>query len=226
MADDPLDGRSVLDPDGVEGPHELLPGLFGRTPLNGWIDHCGRRLYLASGTDGFRLLHPHSYPDRKTHVENAAVLDQVLSSSTSLLIHAPGAMGKSLVTALLVAGHAEAGRRVLYLTGIPTHDLGDGDRVVHCVQQPGGSVGNLVEAFERWSPDVVCVDLPPTKELSERARHWQAGGILVTMTLRAPDASTARESLRFLLGENASWSLLSPWPAGNGPSYELLLEAA
>jgi hypothetical protein len=224
--DDPVLGARVVEDGAALSPHALLGDVGGEIPQNGWVECQGHRFYLSWGEDGFRLVHPFDRPAANDHIENRSVLEQILDRSASLLVHGPRANGKSLVSALVAAGHAVRGRRVFYLSGIPTHDLGDGERIIHRVQPAGAPAGGIREACERWSPDVVCVDHTPTPDLAELVQYWTAAGLVVTMTLRASEPLVARESLRFLVGETAPWSLLSPWPAGDGPTFELLLETA
>ncbi|MBE9478532.1 MAG: DUF4388 domain-containing protein [Chloroflexi bacterium] len=215
-----FDTRDVPDPGRVLG--QSIDG----PPVDEWMQRKGPRLYLSWGSEGFRLVHPFPSPAVERHLRDASAVEQMLGASAAVAIYGPSGVGKSLLTALLVSAQAAQGYRVLYLSGVPTHDLGDGSRIHHVVVAPGSSLMKVREALERWHPDSVAVDLEPSEEMAAFARSCRAGGIPLVLTLRAPERESARESVRVLYGDTRGWQFLSPSPAGAGPVLEVLQEAA
>ncbi len=214
----------VLDPKPVPHPGPILGLKLEGPPFSGWIPHRGRRLFLSWGREGFRILHPFPRPVAETHVENPTVLAQALDRNGPLVVYGPRGSGKSLLIAVLASAHVTRGRRVLCLTGLPAHDLGDRERIVHVVTESGDLPGIGHETCERWRPDTVLIDLLPSERLAEFVRDCRTGGLPVTLTLLSPEPQSARDCLRRLLGETDGWGFLSPWPIEDGPRCELVLE--
>ncbi len=215
-----LDEERKLDPGRVLGCSVTGP------PYEGWLEVENRRVYLSWGAEGYRIVYPHCRPSAEHHLADHQAMGRMLSGATAVGIYGPSGAGKSLLAAILATAQAAEGFRVLYLTGIPSHDLGDGQRLTHVVSAPGGGGSAAQAALERWHPEAVVIDLEPSRDMASFVQNCRRGGLPIVLTLRAPDAEWARESVQFLLRETTGWQFLRPSVAGEGPALEVTQDAA
>lgn len=213
-------GASEVDPTSLLGYHVQGP------PFAGWFSYRECRLYLSWGRDGYRLIHPYRRPNIAEHLEDASVLEGILGGTEPLLLYGPPSSGKSLLAAMLAVAYADRGQRVVYVTGVPTHDIADGARIVHEIVPPGASAEHVFEVIERWRPEAAIVDLDAPSKVGGLLRDLVISGTHVVATLRTPERQSARESVRLLTGSADQWRFYSPWPVAPGPRLEVSREAA
>jgi hypothetical protein len=213
-------GASEVDPSSLLGHRVSGP------PFAGWFDTRERRLYLSWGRDGYRLVHPYSRPEIPRHLTDGSVLEGILGGTEPLMLYGPPGAGKSLLAAMLAVACADRGHRVVFVTGVPTHDLADGARIVHEIVPPGTDTEHVVEVIERWRPEAVIVDLDAPSKAGALLRDLVISGTRVVATLRTAERQAARESIRLLAGSADPWRFYSPWPVGPGPCLEVSREAA
>jgi len=198
----------------------------GPAASGGWVVFRKHRLFLSDGPDGARLVHPFPPPPIERHLDGAAVLDTILNAAPSVAVFGPARSGKSLLLALAVGKLAAEGWRILTLTGMPSHDLGDGARIHHEVRTVNGGLERAHAALRRWRPDVVAIDLAPTDDLPAFVREAQLSGARLLVTARTADEAQARRVVEAVAGSTAGFSLVSPWPVAEGPRLELTHAAA
>jgi hypothetical protein len=192
----------------------------------GWVVFRKHRLFLSEGKDGTRLVHPFGPPPVERHLSTTGILPSLLEEGPSIAVFGPAGAGKSLLAALAARQQASGGWRVLYVSGIPTHDLADGAYLLHEVVKPGQSLERARDALERWRPDQVILDLPPVDDLPGLVRAARLSGSRIMVTARTADETGAREFLRLAAGSPAGWQLVSPWPVAEGPKLDLSHAAA
>ncbi len=226
MGADPGDVCTRLDESTTPDPGRILGQKIGGPPFDDWITHQQIRFYLSWGAEGYRLVHPFPHPSIDRHLRDPAEIGQRLGDATAVAIYGPSGAGKSLLAALLASAQAAGGCRILYLTGVPTHDLGDGDRILHVVSPPGSDVNAAREILDRWRSDAVVMDIEPSPASASFARWCHRGSIPLVITLRAPERKWAGESIRHLMGESDDWRFLAPSRVAAGPILEVTQAAA
>lgn len=215
-----------LDASTTPDPGRVLGRAIEGPPRNEWLSEGGRRLYLSWGDEGYRIVYPYPTPAIEKHISDHEAVQAMLCGATAVGIFGPTGAGKSLLAAILAAAQAADGFHVLYVTGVPTHDLGDGQRILHVIVPPGAGPAHAQEALERWHPESVVVDVEPSREVATFLQLCRRGGIPLVMTLRAPDGAWARESVRFLVRDTAGWKFLTPSVTAAGPTLQVDQEAA
>lgn len=213
-------GASEVDPTSLLGYHVKGP------PFAGWFDYRECRLYLSWGRDGYRLVHPYGRPQIADHLVDPTILESVLGGTEPLMLYGTPSSGKSLLAAMLAVAYADRGQRVVYVTGVPTHDLADGARIVHEIVPPGRDAAAVAEVIERWRPEAAVVDLDAPTKIAGLLRDLVISGTRVVAALRTPERQAARESVRMLTGNADVWRFYSPWPVAPGPRLEVQREAA
>ncbi len=208
-------------------PGRILSKPINEVPWNGWITVEGKRFYLSSGEAGYRLVHPFPRPKLEMHLSDNTVLDKLFRTQSAAAIYGPPDSGRSLLTALFISRQVALGSRVVYLTGLPVQDLGDGKRILHVIQPPGETLAAGYDAISRWQPDWVAIDLDPSPDLPGFVQACRATGIPLTLTLQAPLREWALESIRLLTGgETSGWELIAPKTKGIQPTIDLVFDAA
>jgi hypothetical protein len=221
------DGEEItLDESPQPNPGSFLGTQLESPPFDGWIHHRGKRLYLSWGEEGYRLLHPFPRPVLSDHLADPAILERIAAPMPAVSVYGPRGSGKSLLAALVAVRHAERGARVLYLSGPPTHDLADGKRLIHAVVAGRGDGPALRAMISRWRPEILIIDVDPFEGLPALLRDARAAGMQIVLSVRAAEPQGAREAIRMLTRENASWHFFSPWPVSPGPTLEISAEAA
>jgi len=220
-------GKAIeFDGDPTPDPGRILSQTINSKPCNDWILVGGKRLFLSWSAVGYRLIHPYPSPQPELHLSDNSLRDNLFRSSSAAAIYGPPDSGRSLLMALMVNQQIAQGSRVVYLTGLPSHDLGDGKQILHVIQAPGKSLVTGYDAIGRWQPDWVAIDLDPSPGLADFIKACRSGGIPLVMTLQAPLREWAQESIRLLAGESSGWEYLSPKIEGSEPKVDLVFTAA
>jgi Domain of unknown function (DUF4388) len=212
---------TILDPSESPDPGRILSQNITSPPFNGWVTQGDCRYYLCWGATGYRLIHPRQRPQTRSHISDISSLNKLFESAPAIAVFGQPDSGRSLLTALLVTAQAAQGAYVLYVTGLPTHDLGDGGRIIHHVQPPGYRMSEAMEAIGRWQPDWVAVDMDPTPGLADFVRACRASGIPLVMTLHAPLRQWARDSIIQLIGTDTGWEFATPRMSGSDGALEI-----
>lgn len=215
-----------FDHDDAFRPSMLQSVGGGPAASGGWVSFRKHRLYLSDGPDGARLVHPYPAPPIDRHLESTGVLETILSAAPSAAVFGPARSGKSLLVALAARHLASEGWRILYLTGMPTHDLADGATIHHEVRSVNGDLTRAHAALRRWRPDVVAIDLAPTDDLAGFVEEAKLSGARLLITARAADEAQARRVIETVVGSTDGFSLVAPWPVAEGPRLELTHAAA
>jgi len=221
-------GPEVLDWDQGATPRTLAGLATADPPYHGWVWVVEKRIYLSWGEDSFVLVHPFSPPVVTDHVADRWMLEAIARSTAPIAVWGPPGIGKSLFLALYAQILADGGDRVLVLSGIPTHDLGDGREIHHGVLDPVFDLTAARTLIARWRPHAVLVDHDPCADLGILLRDcWMAGSRLA-VTLRAAEraqAIAALDALGGVPGNASGWRLFAPRPAAPGPLLELVDQA-
>lgn len=217
-------GPEVLDWDPGVTPRTLADLDVEAPPYHGWIWAGEKRLYLSWGEDSFVFVHPFASPVVTDHVKDRWMLEAIARSAAPIAVWGPPGVGKSLFLALYAQVLADGGDRVLFLSGIPTHDLGDGREIHHGVLDPVFDLTAARTLIARWRPHAVLVDHDPCADLGVFLRDCWMAGAHIAVTLRAAEraqAFAALEALGGVPGNAVGWRLFAPRPAGPGPLLEL-----
>ncbi len=219
----------VLDWDQGVTPRTLAGLTAEAPPYHGWVWAGEKRLYLSWGTDSFVLVHPFSRPVVTDHVKDRWMLEAIARSAAPVAVWGAPGVGKSLFLALYAQVLADGGDRVLVLSGIPTHDLGDGRTIHHGVLDPAFDLTTARTLIARWRPHAVLVDHDPCADLGVFLRDCWMAGARIAVTLRAAERAQALAVLEALGGvprNAAGWRFFAPRPAAPGPILELAEPAA
>jgi len=210
------DGPEVLDWDQGATPRSLAGLATADPPYHGWVCVAEKRLYLSWGEDSFVLVHPFAPPAVTDHVADRWMLEAIARSTAPIAVWGPAGVGKSLFLALYAQVLADGGDRVLVLSGIPTHDLGDGREIHHGVLDPVFDLTAARTLIARWRPNAVLVDHDPCADLGILLRDcWMAGSRLA-VTLRAGERAQAVAALDALAACRKRRGLASLRPSSGG----------
>ncbi|MCK4306223.1 MAG: hypothetical protein KAY24_18425, partial [Candidatus Eisenbacteria sp.] len=222
MGREPGGQVTLLDEERSPDPGRILHLRIDGPPHNDWTQRDGVRLYLSWGSEGYRLVHPFPRPAIERHLRDMAAIEQpVDAAAPGVTIYGPPNSGKSLLAALLVSARSANGGRVLYLSGVPSHDLGDGRQIFHVVAAPGSQLVAAREVLARWHPESVVTDMEPSEELVAFLRSCKAGGIPIVLTLRAQELQWAQQSIACLFDQTSGWRFLAPSQVEAGPVLEI-----
>ena len=219
----PLRGRDLggewvtLAEEPTPNPAEVVEVDLEGPECGGWQRHEGCRFYLSWGTDGYRLVHPHGRPSLERHLTDVEAITQQTAKANLVAVHGPSSTGNTLLHALLTLLQAREGKRVLYFSGVPTFDIGDGADCIHHVIEPGRDPGTVRRAVERWQPQLVAVDAPLIEEIAQVARDCWRAGTPVLIALGAPDQESATQQLCGIFGEAHRGLLIRPAVTAPGP---------
>lgn len=228
----PLRGRDLtgewvdLSEETTPNPADIVDVDLAGPECGGWQQHQGRRFYLSWGTDGYRLVHPHGRPSLEKHLTDVEAITQQIAKASLVAVHGPSATGNTLLHILLTLLHTEMGEKVLYLSGVPTFDIGNGADCIHHVIEPGRDPGTVRRAIERWQPQRVAVDAPLMEETAGVVRDCWRSGTPVLIALGASDQDSATRQLHDVFGETHGGLLIRPAVTAPGPVLTLERPAA